>query len=239
MRTFGIALLLVFCGVSCTPKETEGGSEGGAEGKQPAAAGQAQGEAGSEKGGDTKGEGDWKVIFDGKTMDGWKANENKDSWSLKDGVLVANGPRSHLFYVGDKEPFVDFELEAVIMTKANSNSGVYIHTQYQDEGWPKHGYEVQVNNSHGDPQKTGGLYGVAKVLEAPAKDDAWFTMKIRVQGKQIVVEVDGKKVTDYTEPPDKEPGKDFTRILSKGTFGLQAHDPESTVSYKSIRVRRL
>ena len=182
---------------------------------------------------------EWIELFDGKTLAGWEANENPTSWSIRDGAIVANGNRSHLFYTGDPEPFVDFELEAVIMTRQNSNSGVYIHTKYQDNDWPKYGFEVQVNNTYKDPQKTAGLYDVAKVLEAPAKDDTWFTLNVRVEGKHIVTKVDGKVITDYTEPPDAKAGSRFTRVVDKGTFALQAHDPGSTVLYKSIKVRRI
>jgi hypothetical protein len=46
-------------------------------------------------------------------------------------------------------------------------------------------------------------------------------------------------VVDYTEPPDKKPGNDFTRKLDEGTFALQAHDPKSVVRFKNIRVKRL
>src|SRR5690349_12836048 len=111
----------------------------------------------------------WKTIFDGKSLDGWKVNENPDSFSLEEGLIKAHGPRSHLFYVGDDKPFVNFEFKAEVMTKENSNSGIFIHTKFQESDWPKQGYECQVNNSYNkDPQKTGGLYNTVKVLEAPA-----------------------------------------------------------------------
>src|SRR5688572_18865989 len=87
---------------------------------------------------DDEGEG-WVTIFDGSSMDGWKINENEDTWTLKDGALVAKGDRSHIFYVGHDRPFVNFELKVDCMTEENSNGGIYFHTKYQDEGWPKFG----------------------------------------------------------------------------------------------------
>jgi hypothetical protein len=179
-------------------------------------------------------------LFDGKSLDGWKINESPDSWSVKDGVITAKGPRSHLFYVGNDKPFVNFELKVDVMTEKNSNGGIYFHTKYQDEGWPKYGFEAQVNNSYtSDPRKTGSLYAVKDVLEAPAKDGEWFTEHIIVQGKHVVIKINDKVVVDYTEPDDAKPGKDFTRVLDKGTFALQAHDPGSVVHFKNIRVKRL
>ena len=36
---------------------------------------------------------------------------------------------------------------------------IFFHTRYQDEGWPKYGYEAQVNNTYApDPKKSGSLY---------------------------------------------------------------------------------
>ena len=177
----------------------------------------------------------WISLFDGKSFSGWKINESPESWKIEDGAIVAFGPRSHLFYIGDGEPFENFEFKADVMTTPGSNSGIYFHTKYQDEGFPTYGYESQVNISHGDPQKTGGLYNTAKVLEAPAKDNEWWTQHIIVQGKHVVVKIDGKTVVDYTEPDDRAgPVK-----LSQGAFALQAHDPKSVVHFKNLKAKRL
>lgn len=182
----------------------------------------------------------FKQIFDGKTFNGWKtATENTNTWKIEDGAFVARGERCHLYYVGDEKPFKDFELRVDVMTETNSNGGIYFHTKYQPTGWPKYGFETQVNNTHGDWKKTGSLYDVVNVRESAAKDYTWWTQTITVKGDHVTVKVDGKTVMDYTEPPGKEPGKDFTRKISEGTFALQAHDPKSVVRYKNIRVKRI
>jgi hypothetical protein len=181
----------------------------------------------------------WISLFDGKTMNGWKASENTTSWKIEDGAFVCFGPRSHLFYIGDQQPFENFELKVDVMTLPGSNSGIYICTQYQDKDWPKIGYEVQVNNTHSDPIKTGSLYSVVNVLKAPAEDNKWFEMHIAVQGKHVVVKVDGKAVMDYTEPAQPPVTEKFRRAIAKGTIAFQAHDPKSKVSFKNIRVKKL
>lgn len=184
----------------------------------------------------------FKVIFDGKSLDGWKSStENPNSWKLVDGALVANGERSHMFYVGDDKPFVNFELKVDCKTAKGSNGGIYVRTKYQETGWPKYGQECQVNNTQGDVKRSGSLYGVVDVLEQHIKDDTWWTETVIVKGQHITIKLDDKVVVDYEEPKDKEAfSKDFERRLGEGgTFGLQAHDPGSTVSYKNIRVKRL
>src|SRR6266576_265295 len=76
-------------------------------------------------------------IFDGKTLNGWKiAEESAKSWRVEDGAIVANGNRSHLFYVGDEKPFKDFEFKVDVMTEPGSNGGIYFHTKFQDSSWP-------------------------------------------------------------------------------------------------------
>ncbi len=174
----------------------------------------------------------WIKLFDGKSMDGWKINENPSSFKIEDGAIVVNGNRGHLFYVGNVagHSFKNFEYKAKVMTTPGSNSGMYIHTAYQEEGWPSQGYEIQVNNSHTDWRRTGSVYGIQDIKEAPAKDNEWFTQHIIVKGNQITVKVNDKTINEYTVPA--EGGK-----LSTGTFALQAHDPKSKVYYKDIMVK--
>lgn len=188
--------------------------------------------------------GGWQNLFDGKTLNGWTANENKDTFTVENGAIVAHGNRSHLFYTGPvmNANFKNFEWKADILTKPNSNSGMYIHTQYQESGWPDKGYEVQVNNSHSDWRRTGGLYAVSDIREQFVPDDEWFTQHIIVQDKHIIIKVNGKVTVDYTEPEGvSQTGYPNMagRKISEGTIALQGHDPGSTVYFKNIQVKPL
>ncbi len=180
----------------------------------------------------------WIEMFNGKDLLGWHVNENPKSVYVEDGCLVTNGPRAHVFYVGKNghADFKNFEFSAKVKTFPNSNSGIYFHTRFLNEGWPDRGYEAQVNNTQGDPKKTGGLYNVQDCFEAPAKDNEWFDYEIMVEGKHIVVKIDGKTISDYNEPDDLDRPE---RQLSHGTFAIQAHDPGSKVFYKDLKVKRL
>lgn len=186
--------------------------------------------------GDTNNE--WIAIWDGESFDNWRASENPDSFEVVDGKIVVDGPRGHLFYEGPVEnaDFVNFEFRADVYTYPQANSGIFFHTQYQEEGWPQHGYEAQVNATHSDPRKTGSLYAVKDVVNnAPHEDEEWFTYYIKVEGDHILFEVDGETVMEFTEPNDRE----GDIILSSGTFALQAHDPDSRVYFRNIEVRPL
>lgn len=181
----------------------------------------------------------WISLFNGADLDGWKASEKEGCFSIENGAIKVSNGRSHLFYVGDVEggDFTDFEFMASVMTTPGSNSGIYFHTKYQESGWPKNGYECQVNISHKDPQKSGGLYAAAKVSDPPAKDNQWYTQHIIVKGKHVIVKINGQVVVDYVEADNVSfkgwPG----RKLSSGTFAIQGHDPKSIVYFKDIKVK--
>ncbi|HEX7260437.1 MAG TPA: DUF1080 domain-containing protein [Luteolibacter sp.] len=173
-------------------------------------------------------------LFDGKTLDGWKINEAPEAFSIEDGAIKANGNRCHLFYEGkvNGAKFKNFELRLDVMTRKNSNGGLFIHTVFQKSGWPS-GYEIQVNNTQGDSQKSGGLYNTVK-NPTPFEDDIWMKYVITVKDGTVNVKVNDKELVNYkTEPAT-------TKLLPDGgTLAIQAHDKGSTTLYKNIRIKVL
>ena len=180
----------------------------------------------------------WIELFNGKDLSNWKISENPSSFSVVDGNLVVNGNRAHAYFIGESggADFQNFHLRAQVKTMPSANSGIYFHTRYLADSWPNRGYEAQVNNSHGDPKKTGGLYDVQDNYKAVAKDHEWFDYEIIVLDPYIIVKIDGNTVSDYREPDDLDRP---TRQLASGTFAIQAHDPNSTVLFRKLQVRRL
>lgn len=185
----------------------------------------------------------WLSLFNGRDMTGWKVSENPDTFSVSDGTMIVKGPRAHAFYVGHVHgaDFKDFEWKCDIMTKPHGNSGMYFHTEYQEEGWPNKGYEAQVNQTHADARKTGGLYAVKDVMNHSAvRDNEWYTQKVIVRGKHVIVKVNGKVTCDYTEPDDYQTPADRPgRFIDHGTVAIQGHDPGSEVHFKNIMIKPL
>ncbi len=186
----------------------------------------------------------WTSLFNGKDWTDWKVS-NPSSFRIEDGAIVANGSAGHAFYDGPfrNHAFRNFELKVDVMTRANSNGGVYVLTEFQEKGFPGKGFEVQVNNTYArDPVKSGSLYHVSDVKEAPAKDDEWFTEHIIVKGDAITINVNGKQLVQWTQPPEWKDNPEFAKRqlnATGGTIALQAHDPGSTVYYKNIRIKPL
>ena len=133
-------------------------------------------------------------------------------------------------------------------TTVGSNSGIYLHTEYQEKGWPEKGYECQVINSHHPVEKgayverklTGSIYAIRNVWKAPAIDGEWFNYRIIVQGRTIRTYINDELAAEYTEPENVDRPKNLQgRILSSGTFAFQCHDPKSIAYYKNIKVKPL
>lgn len=171
-------------------------------------------------------DGQWVKMFDGKTLDGWKANEAPQNWTVEDGAIVGRGGRSHLFWM--KEECENCEFKATAKINKGGNSGMYFRAAF-GEGWPK-GYEAQVNTSHTDPVKTGSLYNVVKNLEKLVPEETWFTQHIIADGNHITIKVNDKVVVDHKEDKNQ---------YTKGYLALQQHDPGSVVMYKDLMYRKL
>jgi len=193
----------------------------------------------------------WRDLFNGRDLSGWKANAYPDSWTIVDGTIRAHATKesSHLFFVGDgKTDFVrfkNFELEVVSRGEPEANSGVFIHTDLAAGGAAlrlSNGYEIQLNSTAKEKRKTGSLYAVVDLDQSPVDETKWFTTKITVQDRRIVIQINGQTTVDYTEPenvvrPPERKGRKLNPL--GGAIALQAHDPKSVFYFKSVRVRAL
>lgn len=186
--------------------------------------------------------GKWVELFNGKNLEGWKISENPSSFSVVDGTIKIDGPRAHAFYDGPvgNHDFQNFELKVEVKTMPKANSGIFIHTTYQENGWPNKGYEIQVNQSHGDWRKSGSLYSFNDVREVYVQDGEWYTYHIIVKGDQATVKINDKVVMEYDESDDSNrPANAGEKKFDRGTIALQAHDPESVIYYRSVKIKLL
>jgi glyoxylase-like metal-dependent hydrolase (beta-lactamase superfamily II) len=186
----------------------------------------------------------WIELINGKDFSEWKPSENKETWSVTEGVFQGVGKRSHLFYEGAelKDGFKNFEIDVWVRTFKLANSGIYFHTKFQENGWPDKGIEIQVNHSHigeGDYveyKKMASLYGYRNLYKSFGKDSGWINIKARVETNRVQIWLNGMKTVDYVQAENLPRGM---RKLNTGTFALQGHDVLSKMQYKNFKVRRL
>jgi hypothetical protein len=190
----------------------------------------------------------WISLFDGKSLDGWKASGPSDSFKVVDGQIVSHGRRAHLLYAGPVKnaDFKNFELSLDAMARPGADSWFLFHTESQPTGYPNNGLGVRIASSqlqvtpNLELERTGSLFPYRNVYKQPVPDNEWFQLNILVRGKQVRVRVNNALVVDYIEP-DKPVQTDlgFQSILSHGTFALQTILAPGTTCFKNIRVRPL
>ncbi len=166
----------------------------------------------------------WVVLFDGKTLSGWKSYEGS-GWSVVDGAITGQGPTTHLF---SPNTYTNLEFKAECRLNHSGNSGMYIRTRW-GKSFPR-GYEAQVENTSPDPQRTGSLYGFHPVREQLVADDTWWTQEVIAIGNRIIIKVNGKIVTDFV---------DKKNTYKRGYLALQQHNDGSIVNFRNLQVKRL
>ena len=203
----------------------------------PACCGTARAEAPA----DPNDESGFIALFDGKSLDGWRASEHRDSCRVENGeIVVGGGERSHLFYDGPvaNHDFKNFELRLEVMTEPKANSGVYFHTAFQEgTATVTAGRQVEIDRVLG--HHTGGIYGdgrgwvawPAPEYETVIRPTDWNDMLIRVEGNRYVVILNGIQVLDFTYP---------SPVAEEGVIALQLHSGgQGRMRFKDLYVRDL
>lgn len=174
----------------------------------------------------------WVAVFNGKDLDGWKigyggkGTKDNSTWKVVDGVIVSEGEVSHLF--SPRDDYHNFEAKAEIMISDKGNSGFYFRTAL-GPGFPK-GYEAQVNATHGDPVRTGSIYGHVMIFKQLHKPDEWFSYHLKVVGNRIAVTVNGDLLYEYVDPAS---------TYKTGHFAFQQHNLGSVVKIRKLEVKEL
>ncbi len=168
-------------------------------------------------------------LFNGKDLTGWATAEgDQGNWKIIEGAITCIGDRSHLLTTRDD--FDDFHLRVEAKVNETGNSGVYFRVNKKgDRGGFPDGFEAQIYcGPGGEPQKTGSLYNLAKVMEQLVQPDTWFTMEVLAEGPRIRILVDGKEVVDYIDP---------NRKWVKGNIALQHINAATRVAFRKIEIK--
>jgi hypothetical protein len=178
---------------------------------------------------------DWSSPFDGKTLNGWKAEGNA-AWSVEKGELVGRqgpgGAAGDLFSV---PRWRDFELEAEWTMRFPGNSGIWFRVAGANTG-----YQADILEEASYPGVlSGSLYCMGKAFIAENRDastvkrDGWNRVRIRAAGDELTIVQNGKEVVrvrDGTFP-------------GAGSIGIQVHAGKQfegmEVRIRNLRVRNL
>lgn len=163
-------------------------------------------------------------LFDGKTLNGWTA-ENGCEAEVKDGMLLlkaGNGwLRSDLVYTDFK-----LHLEWKAIQESNYDAGVYLRTPAGGKPFPKNGY--QANMLEGKEGNIGNVKGAESAgLAKPAGE--WNAFDFTVVGDTVETHINGKRAykTSGIENPS-------------GYIGIQIEVPKGgQFLLRNIRVTEL
>jgi hypothetical protein len=201
---------------------------------------------------------DWRKLFDGKTLEGWKPLGDGVWTIMADGTLV--GQRHHKLptfennsltltnyrswffnqaWLYTKKDFTEFDLELEYWLPRGGNSGISIRdTSRAAHGISipadfkrtpsKIGYEIQLNNNYPDDHRTGSIYTFVKAPDGVQRDDQWNRIRIESRASGIRVLLNDKVVAEHPGDPAR---------AKTGPIGLQLHDQASLVMFRNIRIR--
>jgi len=188
----------------------------------------------------------WKDLFNGKDLEGW-ATVGSAKWKVEDGVLVGgqDGDPKRSGVIHTKDAFQDFEfsLEFMIDEHGKYNSGIFIRNDAGRGGQST--YQINIGRAEAGEFTAGVVvHRDRKVLwlaKGDEKDEVrkkldWNSMKVLAKGAHVEVELNGKKVSDCTDPAPP------ARFLEKGVIAIQTYGAEGHAGWiklRNLKIREL
>jgi hypothetical protein len=201
----------------------------------------------------------WKLLFDGKTFDGWHGYNLigiPDCWKVEDGIMKMTtvGGQESQDVITDKT-YKRFELKLEFRLTKGANSGIIYHVAED----PKYkfpyetGAEYQVIDQDNWPDKLedwqicGAAYAMYPPKVRPYKPlGEWNQVQLIVNGNKVTHILNGKVVVEFVKYSDEwkklrasGKWKDFPDYgkFDEGHISLQNHGTH--VDYRSVKIKEL
>lgn len=201
----------------------------------------------------------YTLLFDGKTMDGWRTYQNvkNDSWSVENGTLYCKGGASNYGKINadliTTKQYENFDLSVDWKISPQGNSGIlYMVTEAYPTSYLS-GPEYQIIDDKNFPEKleewqhTAANYAMDPAPAAvPNEVGQWNHTRIVVNNGHVEHWLNGKKVVDYQLWTDEWKKKKMNGkwkdaggygMSKKGYIALQDHGSECW--FKNIQIKTL
>ena len=168
----------------------------------------------------------WKLLFDGKDLDGWQPYSTSKppatgDWSVADGAILCPGTSAG--WLATNDSYANFELKVQFRGSEKVNSGVFIRST--KEGAPnKTGYEVQIWGYQPAGYNTGSLVDSLKAAPATILDGQWNDYSIKAVGDHYVIILNGKTILDAHDSKHTE-----------GLIGFQCQ-PGNKIEFRDVKL---
>ncbi len=195
----------------------------------------------------------WKLLFDGKTMSGWRAykQENMAGWSVVDGAMTKERPTGDLVSTAE---YADFELVFDWKLAPGGNAGVFVRAteEYNKVYWSATEYQLLDDPAHPDGKNpltsAGAAYGLYPSIAGTVRPAGeWNTSKIVARGNHIEHWLNGVRMITYEVKSEdwtaKVKASKFAAypnygLATKGLIGIQG-DHGGLLALRNIKIRPL
>lgn len=169
----------------------------------------------------------WKVLLDGKSMDGWN-KVGDTNWRVEDGVVLADklGGKDPAYLV-TADKYKDFMLVVEFWASDDANSGIYLRCADAQKLTDRSCYEANIFDQRKDPTYgTGGIVHYVEVSPMPKAGGKWNTFEITAKGRLITVTLNGQKTAEL-----------HNGLFSEGPIGLQ--HGAGTIKFRKVAIKPL
>lgn len=204
-------------------------------------------------------------IFDGKSLNGWKAvpGNSASDWTVRDGIIVGTGSKTRLSYlVWNQRQLENFELELSYRLPGNGNTGIEVRAQPDPTGKrPFLGYHADLGHLGIGPHILGAWdfhfagrkeYSCQRGIRLTI-DEAGNPHQTEIehsltpadiqphQWNRVRVVARGNNFQFFVNGKLSSEFTDHAKVgrLERGAIGLQIHDKGMVVEFKDIRLKKL
>ena len=197
--------------------------------------------------------GEWRPLFDGRSLAGWRVYRSPaqpSGWVARDGALVKDRPTEDIVTV---DQFGDFELELEWKISSRGNSGVFYRAteEYDKIYWSATEYQLLDDASQPGVDRltaTGSAYALYPAAAGAVKPAGeWNSSRIVARGNRVEHWLNGRKLLEYEYgSPDWEAKVKATKFVDwpnygrarRGHIGVQG-DHGGQLALRNIRIREL
>ena len=185
----------------------------------------------------------WKLLFDGKTFNGWHSFKREDvrpGWQIENGTLACVDPHN----AGDlctNDKYAWFELSLEYNISHAGNSGILYHVTDAGRATWATGPEFQLedNVAAADKIRCGWLYALYqppidpktnKILDATKPVGEWNHVRLLLSPEKCEHDINGVKYFDYVLNSD-----DFKARVAKSKFAKMKDFAKSDSGYIALQ----
>lgn len=177
----------------------------------------------------------FRPLFNGKDLTGFKAEGAAEFWRIEDGVLIGqNNAEKKGHNLWTQKEYRDFIIEFDVRWKGTTPRGIDTGVEMR-----KPNIQLQLGTSGSLKVDMSGSFYIGKYPEAGQAKEAktlmkpegeWNTFRIQAKGDTFTCWINGQKASEYTD----------AKFSGAAPLGLQIHgNVEMKVEYRNLKIAEL